>query len=163
MDSNSQPYRLSKINDLTYGFTTDAGVIYQCSFISYAEYFFEFPEIASKVYAFNIDKKNTALKTRGIDPRIADTVVKIVGDFLVSQINAVVYVCDPSDGKGNARFKKFKSWFEYYTHDSAQIVQISDFLETDSGSLHAVLLVHKKNKLRDQFVKAFFDLNDGDK
>jgi Family of unknown function (DUF6169) len=163
MDSNLQPYRLLRINDLTYSFKTNTGVIYECSFVSYAEYFFEFPEIASKVFAFNIDRKDKTLKPRGKDPRIADTVVKIVGDFLVSQINAVVYVCDPSDGKGAARAKTFKSWFNYYEHDSIQIQQINACLEVGSDKLHTALLVHKKNKLKNKFVEAYLSLTDGDK
>jgi Family of unknown function (DUF6169) len=163
MDLNSQPYRLLRINDLTYSFTTDTGVIYECSFVSYAEYFFEFPEIASKVFAFNIDRKASTLKPRGKDQRIANTVVKIVGDFLVSQINAVVYVCDPSDGKGAARAKTFKSWFNYYEHDSYQIQQVNACLEVGNEKLHTALLVHRKNKLKNKFVEAYLNLSDGDK
>lgn len=163
MDFILQPYRLLRINDLTYSFTTDAGVVYQCSFVSYAEYFFEYPEIASKVFAFNIDRKDSTLKPRGKDPKIADTVVKIVGDFLVSQINAVVYVSDPSDGKGVARSKKFKSWFNYYEHDSIQIQQVNSCLEVGNEKLHTALLVHRKNKLKNKFVEAYLNLTDGDK
>jgi Family of unknown function (DUF6169) len=158
-----QPYKYKVSKPFYYSFKTDNGFEYVCYFTPYGDYFYEYPEIAPKIFSFDIELKNTINKPKGTDKRIADTVIEIVGEFLMSQINAVVYICDPSDGKGNARFKKFQSWFEYYTHESSQIVQISDFLETDSGSLHAVLLVHKKNKLREQFVKAFFNLNDGDK
>jgi Family of unknown function (DUF6169) len=163
MATSLQPYKYKVSKLYNYSFTTDAGFEYFCYFTPYGDYFYEYPEIASKIFSFDIRLKNRIDKPKGTDKRIADTVIDIVGEFLMSQINAVVYICDPSDGKGNARFKKFKSWFEYYSHGSAQIGQISDFLVTDSGSLHAVLLVHKKNKHRDQFIKAFFDLNDADK
>jgi len=158
-----QPYKYLVSKPYSYSFTTEKGFEYFCYFTPYGAYFLEYPEIAPKIFSFDIQLKNTIIKPKGTDKRIAATVIDIVGKFLNSQINAVVYICDPSDGKANARFKKFKSWFEYYTHDSAQIVQISDYLVTDSGSLHAVLLVHKKNKLREQFIKAFFNLTDGDK
>jgi Family of unknown function (DUF6169) len=163
MATSLQPYKYKVSKAFYYSFKTDNGFEYVCYFTPFGDYFHEYPEIAPKIFSFDIELKNTINKPRGTDKRIADTVIEIVGEFLMSQINAVVYICDPSDGKGNARFKKFQSWVEYYTHESSQIVQISDFLETDSGSLHAVLLVHKKNKLREQFVKAFFNLNDGDK
>lgn len=54
MDSNLRPYCLLRINDLTYSFTTDSGDKYKCSFLSYAGYFANYPEIASNVYSFNL-------------------------------------------------------------------------------------------------------------
>ncbi|MEO6452563.1 MAG: DUF6169 family protein [Ginsengibacter sp.] len=163
MDSNLQPYRRLRINDLTYRFTTDNGDSYKCFFLSFAEYFADYPELAPKFYSFNLELVNKPAKHKGIDKRIGATAVKIVGDFLNSEINAVVYVCDPSDGKGLTRARKFKSWFKYYEHSSHQILQVTSDIKIENLMLYTVLLVHKKNKLKKQFIDAYLDLTDEDK
>ena len=162
MDLNLQPYRLLRVDDFTYSFTTDSGVKYKCSFLSYAEYFANYPDIADKVFSFNLDTVSSKPKQRGVDKRIAVTVVNIVGNFLMSRINAVVYVCDPADGKGSVRARKFKSWFDYYEHSSHQIIQLNSDLEAGGIKLYTALLVHRKNKFRKQLVEAYIDLTDID-
>ncbi len=162
MDSNLPAYRLLKIDEFTYSFITASGIEYKCSFLSYAEYFAKYPDIADKVFSFNLEITSNPPKQRGVDERIAVTVVNVVGDFLVSKINAVVYVCDPADGKGIVRSRKFKSWFNYYEHHSHQIIQINGDFEAGGIKLYTALLVHRKNKLRKQLVEAYIDLTDID-
>lgn len=125
----------------------------------YAEYFKKYPaEISSKFYAFNLELTNKKIKPKEVDKRIADTVITIVGDFLNSQINAVVYVCDNSDGREAARSRKFLNWFDYYEHPSAQIIQISNNFNAGGLLIYTSLLVHKKNKKLKDIVLAYFDL-----
>lgn len=117
MDSNLLPYPLLKVDEFTYSFITDLGLEYLCSFLSYDEYFPNHPEIAPRFYSFNLDIKFKSKKlSNGSDNRIAATVISIVSGFLKSKINAVVYVCDNSDGKEAVRAKKFLSWFNYYQY-----------------------------------------------
>ena len=98
------------------------------------------------------------MKHKGTDKRIAVTVVDIVAKFLISRINAVVYVCDPADGKGLARAKKFKSWFDYISHPSHEIIEVSTSFDAGGVKLYTVLLVHQKNKLKKQFIQAYIEL-----
>lgn len=130
MDSNLPPYPLLRIDDFTYNFTTDSGLEYRCYFLSYAEYFPIYPEIASRFYSFNLDLKSKSRKLfTGTDNRIAATVIAIVSGFLESKINAVIYVCDNSDGKEAVRAKKFLSWFNYFEYTSEKIIQINNNLK----------------------------------
>ena len=80
----------------------------------------------------------------------------------MSKINAVVYICDPNDGKGFVRARKFKTWFNYYEHPSHQILQLNTDLEAGGIKLYTALLVHKKNKLKKQFIEAYLELTDYD-
>lgn len=162
MGLNLQPYRLLRIDDLTYSFITGSGIKYKCTFLSFAEYFDNYPDVADKIFSFNLEIASSSKKQTGIDKRIAVTVVKIVGDFLNSRINAVVYVCDPSDGKGPARARKFKSWLKYYEHPSHNIIQVSGDFEAGGITLYTALMVHRKNKLKKQIVDAYLDLTDYD-
>jgi Family of unknown function (DUF6169) len=163
MASRLRPYPIQKIDEFTYGFVTSKGIEYYCSFLSYADYFSNRPEIAPYFFSFNLELKVKKTKLpSGTDKQIADTVITIVGDFLNSKINAVVYVCDASDGRSHSRARKFKSWFKYYEHPSSQIIQLSTDMEGGSITLYTALLVHKKNKLKTQFIEAYIELTDDD-
>lgn len=163
MASDSPVYKSVKIDELTFEFTTKSGDVYRCYFLSYAALFADYPDIASKVYGFNIDLISGAIIHKGIDRRISFTVVNIVADFLASQINAVVYVCDPSDGRDGARFKKFKSWYYYAQHPSHEILQLEGDIDAGGITLHTVLLIHKQNPDKNRFVEAYFELTEGEK
>jgi hypothetical protein len=158
------PYPIQKIDEFTYGFITSKGIEYYCSFLSYAEYFSDKPDIAPYFFSFNLElkDKNTKLPA-GTDKKIADTVITIVGDFLLSKTNAVVYVCDNSDGREIARSKKFLSWFEYYDHPSSHVMQVTSNFSAGGMFIYSSLLVNKKNKRLTDLVLAYLELTDDEK
>jgi len=159
MALNLQPYLIQKIDGQTYEFNTENDIEYLCSFLSFSEYFPNRPDIAPYFFSFNLDLKyKNAKLPRGTDKRIADTVITIVGDFLNSQINAVVYVCDNSDSREAARSRKFLSWFDYYDHPSTKIIQVSNNFNAGGLFIYTTLLVHKKNKRIKDIVLAYLDL-----
>jgi len=159
MDLNLLPYPLLKIDDFTYNFSTGSGLEYNCSFLSYSEYFHDYPQIADRFYSFNLDLKSKPKKILpGIDSRIAATVIFIISGFLESKINAVVYVCDNSDGKEAARAKKFISWFNYFEYASEKIIQISNNFKVEDMMIYSSLLVHRKNKEIDKIIQAYLEI-----
>lgn len=162
MDTSSQPYKYFSHKPDYYTFTTDRGAQYECYFISAEHYFANYPHLASKVFMFGIDLVSEPVM-KGIDYRIQFTVVEIVANFLASQVNAVVYVCDPSDGRDAARFKKFKSWYFYSEHPSHQIQQVTSDVDIGGMTIHSALLIHKKNPKRQEFIEAFLKLTQEEK
>ncbi len=159
MDTRSQPYNIYTYRPDYFSFTTDRGVEYECNFYSAAEYFVEYPDIASNVFLFNVSRISKEV-IKGIDYRIQFTVVEIVAQFLTSKVNAVVYVCDTSDGRDAARFKKFKSWYFYAEHPSHTIIQLTNEVEAGGMNFRMSMLVHKDNPYKGRFVKAYFELTD---
>lgn len=160
MATNLHAYNFYRFDELTFLFSTDAVDEYQCYFISYADYFASHPDIAPNFFSFNlklISNKGKPLR-KGIDKRIADTVIKIVGDFLASKNNAVVYVCDNSDGRQAARSRKFLSWFDYFEHPSSKIIQVTSNFNVGGLFIYSSLLIHKKNKHFTKMVLAYLEL-----
>jgi hypothetical protein len=157
-------YNFYRFDDLTFLFTTDAGDEYQCYFISYAEYFASQPEIAPNFFSFNLKLTSNKGKPvrKGTDKRIADTVITIVGDFLASKSNAVVYVCDNSDGRQAVRSRKFLSWFDYFDHPSNKIVKVTSNFTVGGLFIYSSLLIHKKNKRFNDIVLAYLELTKDD-
>lgn len=162
MDINLPAYRISRVSDLYYFFTTDSGIEYKCYFTAYGEYFSDYPDLAPFIYAFVLVSVNRNLKGLGADRRIAATVIEIVAQFLADKVNTVVYVCDPSDGRGAARARKFKSWFEYYEHKDSTIIQVNTDFDAGGIRLYTGLLVHKKNKRKKEFIQAYIEITDVD-
>jgi len=94
----------------------------------------------------------------GTDKRIASTVNSIVTRFLESRINAVVYVCDNSDGKEAARAKKFLSWFNYFEPPSEKIIQVSHNFKVGGMLIYSSLLIHHENKQLKKIILAYLEL-----
>jgi Family of unknown function (DUF6169) len=164
MAINLHAYNFYQFDDLTFLFTTQARDEYQCYFLSYADYFASQPDIAPNFFSFNLKLiSNEGVPIRkGTDKRLADTVIAIVGDFLSSKSNAVVYVCDNSDGKERARSRKFLSWFDYYDHPSSKIIQVTSNFTVGGLFIYSSLLVHKNNKRFKDMILAYLDLTKDD-
>ena len=94
----------------------------------------------------------------GTDKRITATVISIVSRFLESRINAVVYVCDNSDGKEAVRAKKFLSWLNYLEFASEKIIQISNNFKVGDMIIYSSLLVHRNNKQIEKIILAYLEL-----
>ena len=163
MATSLQPYKFVTFSSDYYSFVTAAGIEYICYFTPYGEYFKKYPSaISSKFFSLNLELADKKLKPKGVDKRIADTVITIAGDFLNSKINAVIYICDNSDGREAVRARKFLSWYNYYEHPSHKILKVSGDLDAGGITLYTALLVHKNNKLKNQLVLAYLDLIDYD-
>ncbi len=154
-----RPYKFSTVKDNYYEFSTSAGTKYACYFLSYAEFFSEYREIANNVFAFNIDMLEKG-SSGIIDLRIGNTIVQIIKTFLNGLTNAVVYVCDASDSKELLRKRKFDTWFREY--DDGTIIKIDGQISTKSFSIYNAILIHKDNPKKNRFIEAFNDLNNPD-
>ncbi|MBL7727097.1 MAG: hypothetical protein JNM68_05410, partial [Dinghuibacter sp.] len=133
MASDLHPYPLQQIDELTYLFVTDSGDEYKCYFISYGNYFADYPDIVSKIFGFNVAVVNPPNRNYGNDVRLAYTVIKIVASFLQSKINAVVYVCDPANEKGAARARKFNNWYHRFEQYARFVIQLT--ADVDAGGI----------------------------
>jgi hypothetical protein len=153
-----QPYKISQVDNLYYRFTSKAGTVYLCYFISYGFLFDKFPDLASDIFAFNIDVEKGAAKEQPLDIAIAATVAEIIKKFLASKENAVLYICDSTDHKEHIRKRKFDAWFQ--KHDDGTIIKIDQKAIIEQAIIFNSLLIHKDNPLKNRFIAAFSELND---
>jgi hypothetical protein len=152
---NLQKYQISKISDRSYSFTTSIGCVYHCYFFDFSTAFYSYPNLAPSVFGFNLDLKFTPpeLETIPPDQRIAVTVTNIVKTFLHEKENVVVYICDNSDRREQARFHKFYQWFKLYNDGS--IVQLRGTIRAGNTNILNALLVHIDNPQLNDFIEAF--------
>ena len=96
------------------------------------------------------------------DERTGRTIIEIIKNFLAGLENAVVYVCDTSDGKELFRKRKFDQWFRKY--DDGTIIKVDGHIAVPNFNIYNAILIHKENQKKNRFIEAFNDLNEsGDK
>ena len=83
--------------------------------------------------------------------------MEIVKQFLEGLENAVIYVCDSSDGRELLRKRKFDFWFRKY--DDGTIIKIDGHIAIEDFHIYNTILIHKDNPLKNKFIEAFNDLN----
>jgi len=81
----------------------------------------------------------------------------LIKEFLSSKINAVVYICDNTDERHAVRFRKFTTWFD--SPDDNDFIQVTGYLNAYGAEYYSALLLHKDNKLKNSFIRAFQELN----
>ena len=155
-----QPYKIIVVRNNYFEFTTANGTVYLCYFLSYSEYFKNYKEIAGNIYSFNVEVlkgRNTGISS---DEKIGRTIIEIVKAFLSGLENAVVYVCDTSDGKELLRKRKFDQWFKKY--DDGTIIKVDGHIAVPNFNIYNAILIHKENQKKNRFIEAFNDLNKTD-
>jgi Family of unknown function (DUF6169) len=148
-----QPYKYILLKPDYYTFTTLAGTEYHCYFYTAEEIFSDYPILATKAFGFNISLKDNLTLQKGLDKRIAATVVAILKTFLEKKKNAVIYIGDNSDGREKARFHKFSHWFHRY--DDGSIIQLKGVVRAGGTDIFNALLIHRENKYLNDFIEAY--------
>jgi len=126
--------------------------------LSYAEYFKKYKEVAENIFSFNVEILEHKRKKIFTDERTGFTIVEIVKQFLESLENAVVYVCDTSDGQELLRKRKFDQWFRKY--DDGAIIKVDGHISIPGFRIYNAILIHKDNPKKNRFIEVFNELNE---
>lgn len=148
-----QHYPISKIDERLYTFVTSAGGEYHCYFFDFSAPFSDYPDLAPKVFGFNLELRSSPTPKAPLDKRIALTVTTILRTFLNQQSNVVVYICDNSDNREKARFHKFYHWFK--TYNDGSFIQLRGVIRAGDTNILNAMLIHKDNPQLQDFIEAF--------
>ena len=102
------PYEYEEIVELNYEFVNRDGIRYHLYFTPMDVLY---PDMVN-TYSFNIEREGSA--PHSIDRRIAATVIDILSRFFKKVENAMIMVCDNTDGKQEKRRVLFNRWFDFY-------------------------------------------------
>ena len=144
------PYEYWKIDELNYEFVNRDGVRYHLYFTPISNIY---PDLLN-TYSFSIEREGT--NPHPIDLRIAATVVFILRRFFETIENAMIMVCDSTDGKQHKRRNLFDHWFRYYNDGTLTAINA----EVGEGDYELLLSIYfrKDNPYKQQLIKAFGDL-----
>ena len=83
-----------------------------------------------EVHTFDFSYNNLATGKRIWDERVSVTIKHLLEGFFENRNRAMIYVCDPSDGRSSQRNVLFKKWYENvaddYNRDDLEIEIIED-------------------------------------
>ncbi len=151
MVSNSQnPYKVIEENPLDYSFVSRDGINYHLYFTPISSIY---PDLVN-TYSFSIEREG--MNPHPIDLRIGATVVHILRRFFETIENAMIMVCDSTDGKQHKRRNLFDHWFRYYNDGTLTTINA----EVGEGDYELLLSIYfrKDNPYKQQLIKAFGDL-----
>ncbi len=144
------PYDYEEIVALNYEFVNRDGVRYHLYFTPMNELY---PDMIN-TYSFNIEREGTA--PHSIDRRIAETVIYILRQFFENVENAMIMVCDNTDGKQQKRRVLFNRWFNFYNDGSLS----SRSAEVREGYYELLVSIYfkKDNPNKQSLIKSFNEL-----
>ena len=144
------PYEYRKIDELNYEFVNRDSIRYHLYFTPISSIYPDFVN----TYSFSIEREGT--NPHPIDLRIAATVVYILRRFFETIENAMIMVCDSTDGKQHKRRNLFDHWFRYYNDGTLTTINA----EVGEGDYELLLSIYfrKDNPYKQQLIKAFGDL-----
>ena len=151
MASSSQnPYKVIEGNPFDYTFVNRDGINYHLYFTPISSIY---PDLVN-TYSFSIEREGT--NPHPLDLRIAATVVEVLRRFFQNVENAMIMVCDSTDGKQFKRRNLFERWFHYYNDGTLLAVNA----EVGEGDYELLLTIYikKDNPYKQQLIKAFGDL-----
>ena len=139
-----------------YTFTTDSGNRYIISFIDYSTVI---PGITcSQIFSFNIDRVDDGNHDNGSENKVRNTILIILRDFFEIYTNAMISVCEMTDGKQEARFRLFSSWEKKFLPSDIKKATASFFV--NGIRTFALLYYHANNIDADVLAKGFKALAD---
>ena len=131
------------LHEVEYGyeFVTEKGVVYSVTFLSY-------PSVSDyllvNTYMFNIERVTMSDEREGQnDVRVRNTVLYVLHRFFQLNHDAIITICDMSDGKQKARKRLFDSWFNQFNNGS--LVKIDAECEIGEMTTFASLLYSSEN------------------
>lgn len=129
---NPYLYEYSGGEDNSYIFVTDKEIVYEVMFRP-SGYIFgvESPYFEDTFELIIGILEKPQPEKPSLDSRIPITIASIFKDFFHSREQLVVFVCDSSDKKEEARFRKFNRWFEYYR--GVEFMKIDVLIPDDAG------------------------------
>ena len=147
--------------DNSYAFETINEISYEVKFKTssylfdgYSEIHIDAFELAIQV-AINLTGKNPPL-----DPKISHTISAIFRDFyLKNNEQVVIYICDSSDSRQEARRRKFNQWVELFK--GTEFVKVDTKILDPAGPIYYnSIILRSNNPYRDQIIQSFIDLAD---
>ena len=112
-----------------------------------------YPDLVN-TYSFSIEREGT--NPHPLDRRIAATVVDVLRRFFQNVDNAMIMVCDSTDGKQHKRRNLFDRWFHYYNDGTLTSINA----ELGQGDYELLLSIYfkKDNPYKQKLIRAFGDL-----
>ena len=149
MSALLHPYKFT-ISDGKYCFKTESG-------IEYFAYFLDLSAFGSDLYTFSFER-TVPPDQDGVEKSmpgkyVLDTICQILSDFFQKKTNAMLFVCDSSDGRAEGRRRLFARTFESVNDGTYEKIDRDG--KTEYYSVYSSIIFRKDNPNRERLMEAF--------
>jgi Family of unknown function (DUF6169) len=150
--------------EVSYTFITEHDIQYVVRYVSSTDYYFD---ETSDIGDTEILEFQFAPIDKGIKPvkdlRIAETLATSMKNVLSANKNAILYICDKSDGKQAARSKLFDKWYKNYSWEMVEKHDGKLVYQDSPESEYVSLIVNITNPYANNVIEAFSFIMESDK
>lgn len=145
----------------SYYFTTIDQLTYEIKFVPSSEFFEDYEELDVDVFEMVISViDNPSGGRMRADPLVAPTIFRIFEDFFLAQRHVIVFICDSSDGRERARFRKFDRWFYSSPVRSTEVAKIDRVIPDGDVMILLSMMLSRRHPQLLRLVDMFAKLGD---
>ena len=127
-------------------FETDLGIGYSISFEE------EAPVGGCKTYQFVIKKMEDRKSPH--DSKVEQTILAVLDVFFTEHLDALLYMCDDSDGREANRNRLFLTWFKKHAAPERFTIRTASAVVEGKG-FYAAIIVENRNPLLETIIEDF--------
>lgn len=141
------PYEIMVSDGGDFTFVTDAGIHYSLSFT-------EEMEIGGCLaYQFILRKIEEVHSS--YDEKVVGSIFAIILEFFRLNLNVLLYICDNSDNREEARNRLFINWFKTFA-DSDRFTICTANTNVEGQGLYAAIIIENRNPMLESIKKDFY-------
>ncbi|WP_020595567.1 DUF6169 family protein [Spirosoma panaciterrae] len=162
--SSGYDYELTIEEQYVYRFVTNNEIRYEVKFVPSSDYFEAYLDMEAEIFEMVISVVDNPFGGRiPADGRIATTIFTIFEHFFLPQRYALVFICDSSDGREQARFRKFSNWFYQRTIHSTDLAKFDRTAIDRTTIIYLSLIVSRHHPNLIRIVEMFMQLGEEEK
>lgn len=139
-----------------YLFTTGADIKYEIKFVPSSEYFSAYMDLGAEVFEMVISIADNPTGGRlTADERVAPTIFAFFEDFFLVQRHVIVFICDSTDGRGRARYRKFGHWFHDQNASTDILAKFDRFVVDGSQRIYLSMILSRLHPNASRIVEIF--------
>lgn len=158
----ANPYSITLNGKGSYTFNTDQDANYFCKFLPANDVLGPVLDLYDiEVFEFVFEKFDPEPPRRMYqDPRVSDTIQRIMHGFLSEDLRVMLYLCDSSDGRAEKRHRLFKRWYENFG-DGFHNDNLKINFEGDYEPVYGSMITTEDFPHRDVLKREIFDKAEG--
>ena len=130
----------------SYIFETDNGIHYTISFEEETSFG------GCETYQFVVEKREQVRSAH--DPKVELTILAIVNQFFLENLDVLLYMCDDSDGREANRNRLFLTWFRKHAAPDRFTIRTASAVIEGTG-FYAAIIAENRNPLLETIIEDF--------
>jgi hypothetical protein len=163
VDINPYEYTFIGGEQAIYSFSASDKIRYLVKFVS-SDYLFDgYPDLDLTVFEMVISVVDPVAGQKiPSDAAVGPTIALIFSDFIQHEKQAIVFICDATDGRQKARSRKFSTWF-HNRQSRTDMGKFDRIAEDGDRLIYLSLLMSRKHPQLETIVGIFMKLGEEDK